>query len=84
MGSRSDVERRLVGIVSATDVTAAVTELLGQLAKALATDALSDRPYANRMRAVGVLWGYGNRDELEAAGADLIVGDPAELKALAG
>ncbi|URL60198.1 CBS domain-containing protein [Luteibacter flocculans] len=41
-----DDERRLVGIVSATDVTAAVTELLGQLAKALATDALSDRPYA--------------------------------------
>jgi len=40
--------------------------------------------HANRMRAVGVLWGYGNRDELEAAGADLIVGDPAELKALAG
>lgn len=39
-------EQRLVGIVSATDVTAAVTELLGQLAKALAPDALSDRPYA--------------------------------------
>ncbi len=41
-----DEHRRLVGIVSATDVTAAVTELLGQLVKALAADALTDRPYA--------------------------------------
>jgi CBS domain-containing protein len=41
-----DDEGRLVGIVSATDVTAAVTELLAQLAKALAPDALSDRPYS--------------------------------------
>lgn len=40
-----DDQHRLVGIVSATDVTAAVTELLGQLAKALAADALTDRPY---------------------------------------
>lgn len=41
-----DDEHRLVGIVSATDVTAAVAELLGQLARALAPDALTDRPYA--------------------------------------
>ena len=41
-----DQNRRLVGIVSATDVTAAVTTLLGQLANALAADALTDRPYA--------------------------------------
>lgn len=41
-----DEHRHLVGIVSATDVTAAVTELLGQLVKALAADALTDRPYA--------------------------------------
>lgn len=36
---------QLVGIVSATDVTAAVAELLARLARALAPDALSDRPY---------------------------------------
>lgn len=41
-----DGHRRLVGIVSATDVTAAVAELLARLARALAPDALSDRPYA--------------------------------------
>lgn len=28
---------------------------------------------------VGVLWGYGDREELEAAGAGLIISQPAEL-----
>lgn len=36
---------------------------------------------ANGTRAVGVLWGYGSRDEL--AGADAFVATPAELVALA-
>ncbi|MBB3453149.1 phosphoglycolate phosphatase [Rhizobium sp. BK313] len=40
--------------------------------------------HANRMRAIGVLWGYGSRDELELAGADLLVDAPAELTSLAG
>lgn len=35
--------------------------------------------HANRMRAIGVLWGYGSRDELEAAGADQLVASPADL-----
>jgi phosphoglycolate phosphatase len=35
--------------------------------------------HANNMRAVGVLWGYGTRDELEAAGADDIVAEPESL-----
>ncbi|AVA26539.1 HAD hydrolase-like protein (plasmid) [Rhizobium sp. CB3171] len=39
--------------------------------------------HANRMRAVGVLWGYGSREELELAGTDVIVGAPAELMSLA-
>ena len=30
--------------------------------------------HANAMRALGVLWGYGGREELEAAGADALVG----------
>ena len=30
-------------------------------------------------RTVGVLWGAGDRTELEAAGADLVVADPVEL-----
>ena len=35
--------------------------------------------HANGMRAVGVLWGYGSRAELEQAGADTLVNAPAEL-----
>ena len=35
--------------------------------------------HANKMRALGVLWGYGSRDELEAAGADGLVAEPDEL-----
>lgn len=38
---------------------------------------------ANGVRALGVLWGYGTRDELEAAGADAMVAEPAHLAAAA-
>lgn len=34
---------------------------------------------AVNMRSLGVLWGYGSRDELEAAGADRLVERPADL-----
>jgi phosphoglycolate phosphatase len=34
---------------------------------------------ANGLRCVGVLWGIGDEDELRAAGADPIVGAPADL-----
>ena len=37
--------------------------------------------HANALHVVGVLWGYGDRPELEAAGADLLVASPAELQA---
>lgn len=35
--------------------------------------------HANRVRAVGVLWGYGTREELTRAGADVLIGHPAAL-----
>ena len=35
--------------------------------------------HAVKMRALGVLWGYGSRDELEAAGADHLVELTADL-----
>jgi len=35
--------------------------------------------HANKIRALGVLWGYGSRDELEAAGADGLVAEPDGL-----
>jgi phosphoglycolate phosphatase len=37
--------------------------------------------HANGMRATGVLWGYGSRAELEAAGADVLVSTPGDLAA---
>ncbi len=37
--------------------------------------------HANHLRAIGVLWGYGDRQELEEAGADLLVAAPADLGA---
>jgi phosphoglycolate phosphatase len=39
--------------------------------------------HANNMRALGVLWGYGTRAELETAGADGLVAEPASLPATA-
>ncbi|MCW5734510.1 MAG: HAD hydrolase-like protein [Enhydrobacter sp.] len=35
--------------------------------------------HAVGMRGLGVLWGYGTRDELEGAGADQLVESPADL-----
>lgn len=35
--------------------------------------------HANRLRAIGVLWGFGGLDELEQAGAEAIVADPEAL-----
>jgi phosphoglycolate phosphatase len=37
--------------------------------------------HANGMQAIGVLWGYGSRAELEAAGADALVQGPEDLLA---
>lgn len=46
---------------------------------------VGDRKYdvigarANGMRSVGILWGYGSRDELEQAGATIVVERPEQL-----
>ena len=37
----------------------------------------------NGISSVGVLWGFGSREELEKAGADLIAASPKEVLALA-
>ncbi len=48
---------------------------------------VGDRKYdmeaarATGLRAIGVLWGYGTREELEDAGADVLVATPDELRA---
>ncbi|GBQ68484.1 phosphoglycolate phosphatase [Ameyamaea chiangmaiensis NBRC 103196] len=38
--------------------------------------------HANRVRAIGVLWGYGGADELTEAGADQLAAAPADLPGL--
>lgn len=35
--------------------------------------------HANDVRAIGVLWGYGSQEELETAGADLLIARTEEL-----
>lgn len=42
-----------------------------------------DGARANGVSSVGVLWGYGGRDELEAAGATHIAARPQDLAAIA-
>jgi phosphoglycolate phosphatase len=39
---------------------------------------------ANSLRGIGVLWGYGSRDELEASGADALLDRPADLANIRG
>lgn len=39
---------------------------------------------ANAIRSIGALWGYGGRQELEHAGADVIAAVPEDVVALAG
>ena len=39
---------------------------------------------ANRVRSIGVLWGYGSESELGAAGADGLCATPDDLTACLG
>lgn len=41
-----------------------------------------DGAVANGVRGVGVLWGFGDRAELESAGAHVLANEPGELVAL--
>ena len=40
--------------------------------------------HANGILAIGVLWGYGSQEELESAGADLMIETPKDLTTAAG
>ena len=80
-------------VVAAPEMDLAVqskTETVGQALAALGARRgamVGDRSFdmiaarAHGLRAVGVGWGIGGRDELTAAGADVIVATPAELPA---
>ena len=38
-----------------------------------------DGAVANRVRGIGVLWGFGSQEELEQAGAHVLVNEPSQL-----
>ena len=73
-GATSDDKAALVGRI-----------LLEQAARPHKTCMAGDRMYdvlaarAHGLTAIGALWGYGSRAELEAAGADVLIQSPAEL-----
>ncbi len=66
------------------DIIEYVLEKIGGVDKSLAV-LVGDRHYdidgaiACSVSSVGVLWGYGSKEEFEKAGADMIVADPEEL-----
>lgn len=82
--------------VYAPDLSTSHSEKATMIAAALAdfgqpaedTIMIGDRLYdmegavANGVRGIGVLWGFGDRDELEAAGAWKIAGTPADIATL--
>lgn len=43
-----------------------------------------DAAKANALRSIGALWGYGGRTELEAAGADMIAAQAADVPGIVG
>ncbi|HTU30485.1 MAG TPA: HAD hydrolase-like protein [Solirubrobacteraceae bacterium] len=73
-----------LGTGKATVVARALAGL-GQLGAPRATALVGDRAHdvvgahAHGLRAFGVLWGYGGREELEASGADALLERPADL-----
>lgn len=73
---RFDDKSDLLSHVLATEgLRAEVTVMVGDRA----VDVVAAR--ANRVRSIGVLWGYGTARELTAAGADALCAAPAELPA---
>ncbi len=85
---------RSFGAVYGVGETSAHSEKAAQIAQALRDFAIparaavmvGDRSYdiegahANGVRGVGVLWGYGAREELAGAGADALAAQPADLR----
>jgi phosphoglycolate phosphatase len=73
-----------------TDKTTVVGRALAGLAPHVAVGLVGDRrhdiegAHAHGIAGFGVLWGYGGRAELEAAGADALLAEPADVAALVG
>jgi phosphoglycolate phosphatase len=71
-----------------TDKTTVVERTLRALSDCRPLALVGDREHdvraahAHRLQAIGALWGYGSRDELIGAGADVLAYAPAEIAAL--
>jgi phosphoglycolate phosphatase len=72
-GSMDDKARLIAAVLRHEALDASSTIMVGDRSH----DMIGAR--ANGVRAIGVLWGYGDRAELEAAGADVVAAQPADL-----
>ena len=72
-GGLDEKQDLLAEILRVEGFSAATTTMVG--------DRLHDihAARANRIRSIGVLWGYGGQPELQEAGADLLAATPAEV-----
>jgi phosphoglycolate phosphatase len=72
-GGLDDKRDLLAHILIAEEFAAAETVMVG--------DRLHDMhaAQANAVRSIGVLWGYGGREELQAAGADALAEQPDDV-----
>jgi phosphoglycolate phosphatase len=75
-GTREDKRDLLAHLLPRHGVDAAGAAMIGDRG----ADMSAARHHG--VRAIGVLWGYGSREELEAAGAQALCARPAELAGL--
>jgi phosphoglycolate phosphatase len=72
-GSLDDKRELIAAVLRAEALDARETVMVGDRSH----DMIGAR--ANGLRGIGVLWGYGSREELDAAGADALLDEPADL-----
>lgn len=72
-GSLDHKSDLIAALLQAEDLPPGGTVMIGDRSH----DMLGAR--ANGVRAIGVLWGYGTRAELEAAGAERVIESPADV-----
>jgi len=75
-GGLDDKQDLIAHILGVESLTAATAVMVG--------DRLHDihAAQANKVRSIGVTWGYGGREELETAGADAVASTPGDVTRL--
>ena len=72
-GTRSDKTELIAHVLETHALDAAFVTMIGDRRHDI------EGAKANGVRALGVLWGYGSRDELEAVGADMVFSSVKDL-----